>query len=132
MNVKNLLILSLSSVVLSGCASLDFFGSDVKPLEVQTVAVEKTPLALAAPQPLNPKDVKWFVITPENYEQVFADLEAKKYSVVLYGLTDDGYENLSMNMAGLRKYIMEQRAIIKAYKDYYEPIQSDQPPETTK
>ena len=119
MNVKNLSILLLTSVALGGCSVLPW--NSVKPIEVKTVAVEKTPLNLKESPPVQPKDIKWFVITPENAEQVFQELKDKKYDVVLYGLTDDGYEDLSMNLAKLRKYITEQRGVIKAYKDYYEP-----------
>lgn len=119
-NVKNLSILLLTSLLLGGCSSLSW--NSVKPIEVKTVAVEKTPLNLKESPPVQPKNIKWFVITPENAEEVFQELKDKKYDVVLYGLTDDGYEDLSMNLAKLRKYIIEERAIIKAYKEYYEPV----------
>ena len=126
MNVKNLLILSLSSILLTGCSTFGLFGGpDVKEIEIKSQAVEKTPLALSDPKPLKPKDIQWFVITPENQEQVFAELKEKRYSVVLYGLTDDDYQDLSMNLAKLRAFIMEQKAIIEAYKDYYEPVNTD-------
>lgn len=128
MNVKNLLILLASSFILSGCSAFGLFGGpDVKEIQVKSVTVEKTPLNLDYPTPLKPKKIQWFVITPENYEEVFANLEKKKYSVVLYGLTDDGYQHISSNLAELRAYIMQQRNIIKAYKDYYEPKKLEDP-----
>jgi len=121
-NAKIWLTVLLSSFVLSGCASFDFFGSPkVKPIEVKTVQQEKVHLNVQEPAPLEPRKVQWFIITPENAEEVFADLEKKKYDLVLFGLTDDGYENLSLNMAEIRAYILKQRSIVKAYKDYYEP-----------
>lgn len=127
-SVKTWLILALSSIALTGCASFDLFGGpSVKPIEVKTVAQDKVRLNLPEPSPLEPRKVEWFIITPENAEQVFAELEKKKYDVVLFGLTDDGYENLSLNMAELRAYILKQRALVKAYKEYYEPVkQNDQ------
>ena len=121
-NAKIWLAILLSSFVLTGCASFDFFGGPkVKPIEVKTVAQDKVPLSLKEPSPLEPRKVEWFIITPENANEVFAELEKKKYDVVLFGLTDDGYENLSLNMAEIRAYILKQRAVIKSYKDYYEP-----------
>jgi hypothetical protein len=121
-NAKIWLTILLSSFVLTGCASFDFFGGPkVKPIEVKTVAQDKVPLNLKEPSPLEPRKVEWFIITPENANEVFAELEKKKYDVVLFGLTDDGYENLSLNMAEIRTYILKQRAVIKSYKDYYEP-----------
>jgi hypothetical protein len=116
MNVKNLFVpsaLVLSSVLFFGC-------TNIKPIEVITTEQARVQLNLAEPKPLKPRLVKWFVITPENADEVFADMQEKKYDLVLFGLTDDGYENLAMNAAEWRKYIIEQSAIIKAYKKYYE------------
>jgi hypothetical protein len=125
-NVKIWLALVLSSFLLSGCASFDLFGGPtVKPIEVKTVQQDKVKLNLQEPQPLQPRRVEWFIITPENQEEIFAELGKKKYDLVLFGLTDDGYENLSMNMAEIRAYIMKQRAFIKSYKDYYEPPKAE-------
>jgi hypothetical protein len=121
-NAKIWLTILLSSFILTGCASFDFFGGPkVKPIEVKTVAQDKVQLNLKEPSPLEPRKVEWFVITPDNAEEIFAELEKKKFDVVLFGLTDDGYENLSLNMAEIRTYILKQRAVIKSYKDYYEP-----------
>lgn len=121
-NAKIWLTILLSSFALTGCASFDFFGGPkVKPIEVKAVAQDKVQLNLKEPSPLEPRKVEWFIITPENANEVFTELEKKKYDVVLFGLTDDGYENLSLNMAEIRAYILKQRAVIKSYKDYYEP-----------
>lgn len=120
MNVKNLSTLLLSSLLLSGC-SIFSFGPEVEPIEVQSVAVEKTPLNIDHPSPVTPRRLMWYVITPENYQEIFDKLEKNNTSVVLYGLTDDGYEDLSENLSKLRSYIIQQRNIIDSYKEYYEP-----------
>jgi hypothetical protein len=41
--------------------------------------------------------------------------------MVLFGLTDDGYEMLAFTMAELRNFIAQQRAITTKYREYYEP-----------
>lgn len=105
-----------SSLVLAGCS-----GFDVKEIFVSTEPVEKPALDLSDPSPIRTKPVKWIVITPENYEEVFSDMKENNYDLVLFGLTDDGYKNLSLNFAEMRKYIVEQKQILKAYKQYYEP-----------
>jgi hypothetical protein len=120
MSAKNLLILLLSSLSITGCTSFSF-GPKVDPIEVQTVAVEKTPLNLEDPKPLKPKEIEWHVITPENFQEVFDELEANNISIVLYGLSDDDYQDLSMNLARLRMFILQQKAIIDSYREYYEP-----------
>lgn len=120
MNVKNLSIVLLSSFLFSGCFSFGLF-DEVKPIQIKAIPLERVKLDIQSDDPLKPKTIKWFVITPENYEKVFAELEKGKYDLVLYGLTDEDYQNLSINLAQLRKYMIKQTAIIKAYKDYYEP-----------
>ena len=118
-NAKNLLILLLSSSLLSGCTTFGLFDS-IDPIKVQTIAADKLKLNISDPAPIKPKELKWFIITPENAEQIFAELQKKSYDVVLFGLTDDGYKDLSLNFAEMRKYLLEEKGIINPYKDYYE------------
>jgi hypothetical protein len=118
-NVRHLLIAIITIPLLSGCGSL--FGSRVKPIEIQTKAVERTRLDLSEPAPLTSREIKWILITPENAEKVFADLKEQNIDLVLFGITDEGYEQLSLTMAEIRNYIANQRAIIVKYKEYYEP-----------
>ena len=39
---------------------------------------------------------------------------------VIFGVTDEGYETLSVNFANIRNYIIMNRNVIKLYKEYYE------------
>ena len=66
------------------------------------------------------KEIKFDSITPENAEKVWADLEKKKYDIVLFGLTDKGYENLSVNLAKIKQMVLQQKAVIAAYRNYYD------------
>jgi|TARA_R110000868_G_scaffold404503_1_gene682751 hypothetical protein len=103
---------------LSGCA---FWRDPVKPVEIIAKPVEKTPLAIAHPDPLIVKPIKWVVITPETANTVFSALEEKKQNLVLFALTDATYQQLSVMLADLRNFIATQRTIIIKYKEYYEP-----------
>jgi hypothetical protein len=121
-NVRHLFLLTILLPLISGCASFGnlFGGSNVKPIEIKTKAVERQKLNLKEPAPLKGRDVEWIVITPENAEQVWKDLKEKNVDVVLIGLTDEGYEQLALTMAELKNYIAQQRSIIIKYKEYYE------------
>ena len=121
MNVQTLLIPILLLPLLNGCASFGFFGGKVKPVEIQTKAVERTPLNLREPTPLNPRGFEWVLITPDNTEEVWQKLREKNTDLVIIGLTDNGYEELSVTMAEIRNFIAMQRSIILKYKEYYEP-----------
>ena len=126
MNVRISLIATFLLPLISGCSILPKWGSDVKPIEVKTVAVEKTRLNLKDPPPLEARDVQWVIITPENAEAVFQKLRDENIDVVLIGLTDVGYEQLSLTMAEIKNYIAQQKAIIVKYKEYYEPAKPEE------
>jgi hypothetical protein len=118
-NVRILSILTIP-LLISGC-SVFSWGERVKPIEIQTKAVERTPLNLPEPTPLRGRAVEWIVVTPENIDQVWERLREKKVDLVLFAITDDGYEELALSMAELRNFIAQQRSIIIKYKEYYEP-----------
>jgi len=121
-NVHRLLILLLP-LLISGCGLLSFFEKtpEVKPVEIQTKAVEKTPLNLPDPEPFKSREVKFIIITPENADRVFEELKTRGDDMVLFGLTDTGYENLALTIAEIRNLLAQQRSIIIKYKEYYEP-----------
>jgi len=119
-------IISLS--LISGCASIWPFGdeSDVKPITVQRKAVERARLNIKAPEPIKAREFKWVIITPDNAEQVWAKLKEEGKDLVLFALTDEGYEELAMTMGEIKNYLANQRSIIIKYKEYYEPVNSEQ------
>ncbi len=127
MNVRALLTAITLPLFVSGCASFGnlFGGTTVKPVEIQTRAVERTPLNLRQPDPLKARELEWIVITPETAEATWKKLKDSNTDVVVFALTDDGYETLALTMAELRNIIAQQRAIILKYKEYYEPAKPD-------
>ena len=119
--IQNVLLLSLGSLLLSSCASFSLFGKDkVKKLEVQTKQVERQKLNLKVPSPVELEDPNWIIIHPGNVEQVWKYMEENKDDIVLFGLTDEGYQTLSVNLTKLRNIIEQQRIILLKYKNYYE------------
>lgn len=121
----NALLLLLAASSLSGCASFFggwFGGSDpVKPVEVVSKPLEKTPLNVPSPTPLQLSKPTWVIVTRENAQEVFDQLEKNGSDPVIFGLTDKGYESLSIDFAEIRNFISTQRNIIIQYKQYYEP-----------
>lgn len=119
MNARHLLIATILLPLISGCSILGW--KSVDPIEVRTKAVERTKLNLPDPAPLQAREIQWVIITKDNAQEVFKRLEEKGVDIVLFGLTDEGYEQLAITMAELRNYIAQQKIIIVKYKDYYEP-----------
>lgn len=111
--IKNVLGFGLVLVLLSGCSSTP------QRIEVSAKPVEKPELVLPNADSLRMKDVEWILITPENFEEKVAEIQATGRPVVFFALTDEGYENISMNFSSIRAFIQQQRAIIVAYENYY-------------
>ena len=110
--MRRLLLIAIIPLVtgLQGCALLAW--NAIKPVEVQKKAVERTPLNLPDPQPIQPSTPNWILITPANADKIWAELKQKNTDLVLFALTDDGYEELAVDMATIRNFIAQQREII--------------------
>ena len=111
--IKNVLGFGLVLALLSGCSSTP------QRIEVSAKPVEKPELVLPNADSLRMKDVEWILITPENFEEKVAEIQKSGRPVVFFALTDEGYENISMNFSSIRAFIQQQRAIIIAYENYY-------------
>jgi len=121
-NVRILLTAIILPLLVSGCA---LFGSGDKPIEIQTKPAERIKLNLSDPAPFQARGIEWIVVTPENAPQVWNKLRERGDDLVLFAVTDDGYENLSLTIAELRNLIAQQRSIIIKYREYYEPVTTE-------
>ena len=82
-------------------------------------------MAVSAPAPAVQQPVNWIVITKDNAAEKIAELERSQGVVALFALTPQGYQNLSINVAELRRYIQQQNAVLAAVREYYEtPVQN--------
>jgi hypothetical protein len=106
--------LTLVALLLVGC------GTTPRQIEISAKPIDKPNLVLPPVEQLRLKDVEWMVITQENYQEVFDKLLKDKKDPALIGLTDDGYETLSLNMSDIMRLLAQQKAIIAAYQNYYE------------
>lgn len=126
----NKLFLLFAVLTLSGCASFGFGSRDkTPPIETMCKPIERSPLSITDPAPLRLKAPKWIIVTPANANAIWKDLEEKKTDLALFALTDDGYEELSVDIAEIRNLINTQRIIIQKYKDYYEKPQTQEKPQ---
>lgn len=110
------LIIALTTSLLVGCAGK-------KQLTILSEPVQPVPLNTPQVRQLDLQNIEWFIVTPENIEEVFAKLKDQRKDVVLFALTDDGYKAMSLNFAQIRELLNQQKAIIEAYKEYYNRTQ---------
>jgi len=115
--MKNILLLGLLAVFLSSCSE------SVQEIQVTTVEVSKTPLNLPNPDPLKLQDVEWIIITKDNAMEIFEKLKAAGGEYALFAVEDTGYEKIQINYTDIRNKLAEQRQLLLAYKEYYEPTE---------
>ena len=111
--IKNILIVGLFAVVLTGCSS-------VQKLDIFKTEVKRAPLNLEHPAPAKMEPLRWVIINSDNAEEVFAKLKEQGKDPVLFGLSDDDYQLLSKNFAQIRAYMIKQGATLDQYRKYYE------------
>jgi hypothetical protein len=114
-SIKNALGFGLALTLLSSCG----LTPQVRPIEITTAPVEKPVLTLPSVDQLSLRPVDWKIITRNNYEQVFTEIESSGRPVALFALTDEGYSNIGLNFSDIRTMVQQQQAIIVAYENYY-------------
>lgn len=86
---------------------------------IQSQPIERPPLNLPGIDRLNPRDVEWIVVTPDNIDQVFAELQRQGKSPSLFAVDAQGYENIAINTQQTLRTILQQQAVIEGYEEYY-------------
>ena len=74
-------------------------------------------------------DVDWHVVTPDNIEEFLEDFKKTTGDVVFLALSVPHYENLSLNLSELRRYIEQQQSIIVYYENSINKPESTTKPE---
>ena len=113
-SIQNVLSFGLVILVLSGCSQKEI--EQVPVIETRTVQVARPAPIVPSVDQLQMRDVQWLIITPDNVDEVFGSLTG---DVVLFALTDDGYEALSLNLSDIRASIQQYKQIIAIYRSSY-------------
>lgn len=99
---------------MSSCTKTFDVGS-VAQLEIPREKLNTTSVDQIQLEPL-----EWHIVTEFNTDQKFKEITDKDYTPVFFGLTDRGYETLSVNTKKTMSLIEQQKLLIEAYKKYYE------------
>lgn len=102
-------------LLLAGCA-----GNQPRQIDISTTPIDRPVLVLPEADPLRMRNIEWVVITQDNFDDIINEMQETGNHVVFFALTDQGYENLSLNLNDLRAYIQQQQRIIVAYENYYD------------
>ena len=110
LTVSSLVLLTL---LLSSCG---YLRKPEKEIVVKTVEVQKIVPIQPQPKPVDMIDVKFYVVTEENYEEFKEKFMKTNNDYVFYAVSVHDYENLAFNMAELYRYIRQQKEIIIYYE----------------
>lgn len=80
---------------------------------VRTEYIRQNIEPVARPSGVQLNDVRWYIVTSENLEEFLANFEDD--AIVVLSVRD--YENLSLNVAELRRYIEQQQQVIIYYEN---------------
>ena len=111
-------------LLISGCSMFDRGQAlpEVAPIEIIKVVRQQTVYNPPLPSKINSLPVKWTVLTPATMADYLKDLESGDAPQnAFYGLTKAGYENLSNNMAEIKRYIRQLRSVVEYYQDINKP-----------
>ena len=121
---KIALILSLA-LIASGCSMIQ---PKAKPVSVTTIAKQQPMYHPPLPMEVQMDPVDWEILTPDSIQLYLDNLkkgEAPRRA--FYSLSSKEYENLSMDMADITRYITEVLGIIRFYRDYDKEEEEEEP-----
>ena len=90
-----------------------------KPVEVVTIAEPMPMYHPPLPMEVQLVDIDWEILTPELMQEYLNQIDnGSAPETAYYSLTSKDYENLSMNMAEVKRYIRDTLSIIEFYREY--------------
>ena len=114
------ILIFLVLLLVSGCSILGSSRDipEVKPVEVITVVKKAPTYHPPLPNQIDAVPVEWTVLNPELMQNYLDDLnDGNAPTNAWYALTTKGYENLSMNMAEVKRYLRQVISILRYYRE---------------
>ncbi len=122
MALKNYLIVLSLILLSSGCST---YKALTEAVTVTKVVQAKIPVQ-ERPKPVNLDDINWYVVTEKNMDEFISRFEEENGALVFYAMSVRDYETLSLNMADLKRYILQQKEIIIYYEGSVEPKKEEE------
>jgi hypothetical protein len=115
----NYSIIAILGIFLSGCVTNN--------TKIKIEAIDKTPLNLPSPNEVVSDPLKWYIIAknspdgkPGSITYFFNDISKRSGNKIGVAISANDFKRLKNNDIKKRKYILQLKAILAAYKNYYE------------
>ena len=115
MQLKNYLKISKKILLIGSLTLLSACASQEKIVE-QTEIIKADIPTQARPKPVSLSNIKFYVVTKENLNDFLKVFEKENNDIVFYSISVKDYEKMSLNIAELRRYIIQQDKIIVYYE----------------
>lgn len=113
--LTKLSLLLSSALLISGCSLLQ---TPEKEIVIQNQIVEKKIPLQPAPKPVTLGSTSFFVVTEENFEEFIEKYKKENGDPwVFYAMSVRSYETMAVNVAEIRRYLEQQKAIIVYYEN---------------
>lgn len=103
------LLLLTSSII--GCATPQ------ETIVVRNKYIDQNIQIQPKPKPVEMIDLKFYAVTEDTLDQFLQKFEKENGDIVFFAISVPGYENLSLNVAELRRYIEQQKSLIVYYEN---------------
>jgi hypothetical protein len=100
------------SALLTACAT----EPPEKEVVVQTKIVERDIPVVPRPDPVRLRDITFYTVTEENFEDFKVNFLGAGNQFVFVAISISDYEDISINLADLHRYIKQQGEIIVYYE----------------
>lgn len=110
LRIKYLMILSLL-LTISACSTTN------PEVITETKYITKDIPTVARPKGVELNNVEFFVVTEDNYEEFKKKFLKTNKDLVFIAITVKDYENLSLNISELKRYIEQQQEVIIYYEE---------------
>ena len=107
----------------NGCS---YFKNPLKTIEIKTVEVERVIPTQNRPRPMSMNDIHFYVVTEQNFEEFKERFVKENGDFLFYALSVRDYETLALNMAEIKRYILQQKEIIIYYEKAVAPTPKEE------
>jgi leucyl aminopeptidase (aminopeptidase T) len=106
---------------LSSCSTWD----KLTRIEVQTIEVQRNIPIQNRPARLELNNIKWFVVTDQNFEEFKEKFIKQNDEFLFFAISVRDYETLALNMADIKRYVVQQKQIIIYYEKALSPKEEE-------
>lgn len=115
MQLKNYLKISKKILLVSSLFLLTACSAQEKVI-VQTEIIKADIPIQSRPKPVSLSNIKFYVVTKDNINDFLKTFEKENNEIVFYSISVKDYEKVSLNIAELRRFIVQQDKLILYYE----------------